>query len=98
MHAFQTFAAKFDSLRDALGRNAQSLRLAVAVEMSRPRTRGTGYALFALGLALGVILSFLLQLLAVLVMVALGFALGYAARAYVSKRRRDRFMQERLMR
>jgi hypothetical protein len=31
-------------------------------------------------------------------MIALGFALGYAARSYVSKRRKDRFLQERLLR
>ncbi|MGU3362714.1 hypothetical protein ACLBWX_20510 [Methylobacterium sp. M6A4_1b] len=98
MHASHAFGAKFESLRGAIRRNVQVVRLAAAVEMSKPRTRGTGYAFLAVGVALGVLISFLVQFLAVLVMVALGFALGYAARSYVSKRRRDRFIQDRLMR
>ncbi|KQP72964.1 hypothetical protein ASF41_19135 [Methylobacterium sp. Leaf111] len=98
MHGSNTFDAWIESLRGSIQRNIHGVRLAAAVEMSKPRTRGTGYALFALGIALGVLIAFLLQLLAVLVMIALGFALGYAARSYVSKRRKDRFLQERLMR
>jgi Flp pilus assembly protein TadB len=98
MTVSHSFGARFESLRGSVQRNVQVARLAAAVEMSKPRTRGTGYALLALGVALGVLISFLLQFLAVLVMIALGFGLGYAARSYVSKRRRDRFLQDRLMR
>ena len=98
MPASNTFGARLESLRGSIQRNIHVVRLAATVEMSKPHTRGTGYALFALGIALGVLISFLLQFLAVLVMIALGFALGYAARSYVSKRRKDRFLQERLLR
>ncbi len=53
-------------------------------------------AAIGVGALVGAAIGFLTVLPAVLVFVAGGFAIGYATRSYVSHRRRERYLREKM--